>query len=91
VLQYGDRGSKDCSGHPGADGHEVSDANFMARNKVDWYVHVHVHVHMLSYLYVLPLVCTALRETRSHVLIWRDPEMHAIPKVQRRFVQRGEW
>jgi alpha-galactosidase len=34
---YGDRGSKDCAGKPGADGHEVADAHFLAAHKVDWY------------------------------------------------------
>jgi alpha-galactosidase len=34
---YGDRGTLDCAKMPGADGHEVADANYMAKHKVDWY------------------------------------------------------
>eukprot|EP00038_Savillea_parva_P017955 m.21952 g.21952 ORF g.21952 m.21952 type:complete len:584 (-) comp3945_c0_seq1:96-1847(-) len=34
---YGDRGTSDCAKNPGALGHEVDDANFMAQHKVDWY------------------------------------------------------
>jgi alpha-galactosidase len=34
---YGDRGTKDCNGMPGNLGHEVQDANFLARYNVDWY------------------------------------------------------
>lgn len=34
---YGDRGTKDCAGNPGAQGYETKDAQFMARNKIDWY------------------------------------------------------
>jgi hypothetical protein len=36
-IQYGDRGTLDCAKMPGALGHEVDDANFMAKHKVDWY------------------------------------------------------
>ena len=34
---YGDRGAKDCNGMPGNLGHEIQDANFLARYEVDWY------------------------------------------------------
>mmetsp|Transcript_20067 Transcript_20067/g.52115 ORF Transcript_20067/g.52115 Transcript_20067/m.52115 type:complete len:576 (+) Transcript_20067:146-1873(+) len=34
---YGDRGTQDCAKNPGALGHEVADADFMAKHKVDWY------------------------------------------------------
>ncbi len=34
---YGDRGEKDCASRPGNLGHEVQDAAFLARHKVDWY------------------------------------------------------
>ena len=34
---YGDRGALDCARHPGAFGHEVQDANFFGKHKVDWY------------------------------------------------------
>lgn len=34
---YGDRGTLDCAKHPGALGHEVQDADFFGRHKVDWY------------------------------------------------------
>lgn len=34
---YGDRGTKDCASNPGAQGHEVQDANYFGKHKVDWY------------------------------------------------------
>eukprot|EP00045_Choanoeca_perplexa_P013128 m.147065 g.147065 ORF g.147065 m.147065 type:complete len:541 (-) comp16248_c0_seq17:36-1658(-) len=34
---YGDRGTKDCAKNPGALGHEQQDADFFAKNQVDWY------------------------------------------------------
>eukprot|EP01060_Flectonema_neradi_P019261 TRINITY_DN2630_c0_g1_i1.p1 TRINITY_DN2630_c0_g1~~TRINITY_DN2630_c0_g1_i1.p1 ORF type:complete len:575 (+),score=87.19 TRINITY_DN2630_c0_g1_i1:47-1726(+) len=34
---YGDRGAKDCAGNPGAEGHVTADAQFLAKNKIDWY------------------------------------------------------
>lgn len=36
-LSYGDRGTLDCAKHPGALGHEKQDAEFFARNHIDWY------------------------------------------------------
>ena len=34
---YGDWGSKDCTGRPGAQGHVKQDAQFMGKHKIDWY------------------------------------------------------
>ena len=36
-FSYGDRGALDCARHPGALGHEKQDAEFFARNHIDWY------------------------------------------------------
>jgi len=34
---YGDRGTLDCAKNPGQLGHETQDAQFFARNEVDWF------------------------------------------------------
>lgn len=34
---YGDRGNKDCNGNPGQLGHEVQDANFLAKHGIGWF------------------------------------------------------
>ena len=36
-ISKGDRGTRDCAGNPGNQGHEAQDAAFLAAHKVDWY------------------------------------------------------